>query len=72
MARELAVELGEQRKDLLSHGSSRTPGLDTQQGEPGDRLMTETFGLAPKRWPDVACRPEAADPGCPLNRRFRR
>ena len=41
------------RSDLLSHGTSRTPGLDTREGEVGDGLMTDTFGSASKRWPDV-------------------
>jgi len=33
--------------------ASRTPGLDTREGEVGDGLMTDTFGSASKRWPDV-------------------
>src|SRR5262245_13464035 len=41
------------RKDLLSHGTGRTPGLDARQGEVGDGLMAETFGSASKRWPEV-------------------
>jgi hypothetical protein len=31
------------RKDLLSHGTSWTPGLGTQQGEVGHGLMTENL-----------------------------
>src|SRR6266536_4276761 len=56
------------RSDLLGHGTSWTPGLETQQGEVGDRPMTETFGPASIRWPDVAYWTEADDPACP--RRF--
>jgi hypothetical protein len=53
------------RSDLLGHGTSWTPGLETQQGEVGDRPMTETFGPASIRWPDVAYWTEAGDPVCP-------
>ncbi len=42
------------RSDLLGHGTSWKPGLETQQGDVRDRPMTETFGPASIRWPDVA------------------